>query len=191
MTRCAGLVLLRADSRGALRVLLTLHGVGVTWAQSTVASDISVAAGYYPSEVGWHFDCTDGMSLSGGAPYDATSVAVLDGASCDLVMTDTFGDGWNGAEWQGFGQTITLSSGLSGLQSFTVLDSSTPAPPRRWCRGRRRREHGDGSSTFASRAGRLRSLRQNCMKTKSNPMHWPARIHFIVKNLDGLLWHFP
>eukprot|EP00966_Prymnesium_polylepis_P183940 4263509-Prymnesium_polylepis.1 len=43
-------------------------------------------------------------------------------------MIDTYGDGWSGATWQGFGQTLQLTSGHSQSVVFAVAVDS-PAPP--------------------------------------------------------------
>merc|ERR1719210_1351575 len=57
-------------------------------------SAITVSSGDYAEEVGWTLTCTDGTSLSGGAPFEG-SAAVTSGSECLLYMTDSYGDGWN------------------------------------------------------------------------------------------------
>ena len=97
----------------------------------TVSSTITCSSGSYPSEVGWSLSCSDGTTLSGGAPYiSSVPLAVGLGASCTLNMTDTFGDGWNGAEWAapGFGQAFSLQSGSQGTGYF-VVQFQPPPPP--------------------------------------------------------------
>jgi len=57
-------------------------------------------------------------------------LAVALGATCILDMTDSYGDGWNGAEWSapGFGQTFSLAGGEQGTKSF-VVQFQPPSPP--------------------------------------------------------------
>jgi len=45
-------------------------------------------------------------------------------------MTDSYGDGWNGAEWAaaGFGQGFSLEGGNQGSESF-VVEFQPPSPP--------------------------------------------------------------
>eukprot|EP00964_Phaeocystis_antarctica_P083896 scaffold52820_cov45-Phaeocystis_antarctica.AAC.1 len=47
-------------------------------------------------------------------------------------MTDSYGDGWNGAEWAalGFGQSFLLAEGNQGTTSFVVQFQSPPSPPK-------------------------------------------------------------
>ena len=47
---------------------------------------------------------------------------MLVGATCTLDMTDSYGDGWVGAEWAapGFGQSFSLANGKQGAESFVV-----------------------------------------------------------------------
>eukprot|EP00964_Phaeocystis_antarctica_P128116 scaffold91831_cov48-Phaeocystis_antarctica.AAC.1 len=49
-------------------------------------------------------------------------------------MTDSWGDGWSGAEWAapGFGQSFSLEDGDQGTRSFVVQflpPTSPPLPP--------------------------------------------------------------
>jgi len=91
---------------------------------------VTVGGGSYPSEVSWNLSCDDGTSVAGGAPYDQT-ISVSPGASCQLAMGDSWGDGWNGNSWEGLGQSFTLPSGSAGSASFTVAGATpgpTPAP---------------------------------------------------------------
>eukprot|EP00964_Phaeocystis_antarctica_P032450 scaffold18383_cov37-Phaeocystis_antarctica.AAC.1 len=79
-----------------------------------VTSAITCSSGWYPREVGWSLSCSDDTTLSGGAPYTSSlPLAVALGATCTLTMDDSYGDGWNGAEWAapGFGQSFSLESG--------------------------------------------------------------------------------
>ena len=97
-----------------------------------ISSTVTCSAGEYPNEVGWSLSCDDGTTLSGGAPYTSSEPLTLaNGATCTLEMTDVFGDGWNGAEWQApdFGLTFSLASGFSEAVSFVVQLTPPPLPP--------------------------------------------------------------
>ena len=97
---------------------------------STISSAITCSSGSFPDEVGWSLSCSDDTTLSGGARYTSSSpLAVEFGATCTLNMTDSQGDGWNGAEWAapGFGQSFSLTGG-SGQESF-VVQFQPPSPP--------------------------------------------------------------
>ena len=61
------------------------------------------------------------------------------GATCTLIMTDTYGDGWNGAEWAapGLGQSFFLPydgavprDAYEGTESFVVQFQPPPPPPQ-------------------------------------------------------------
>ena len=118
-------------------------------AAPSILSLITCSGGGIPDAVGWSLNCSDGTTLRGGAPYTSSlPLAVALGATCTLDMTDlgrggeagieTWGVGWNGAEWAapGFGQSFSLASGLKlGTESFVVQfqppppPSSPPPPP--------------------------------------------------------------
>jgi hypothetical protein len=98
---------------------------------SDVSSVITCSGGSYPGEVGWSLSCSDGTTLIGGAPYASSlPLAVAVGAACTLSMTDSFSDGWNGAEWSapGFGQGFSLAAGSARSESF-VVQFQPPSPP--------------------------------------------------------------
>ena len=64
--------------------------------------DFSVSAGSFPSEVSWELSCSingrfRGATLTGGAPFEGSLQSSV-GASCSLSMSDSYGDGWDGAE---------------------------------------------------------------------------------------------
>ena len=86
---------------------------------STKSTGIFCSAGGSPAEVSWELSCSDGTSLSGGAPSAAAPVEVALGATCTLAMADAGGDGWDGAEWAapGLGQRFSLASGFDGRDS--------------------------------------------------------------------------
>ena len=56
---------------------------------------VECTAGDYPDEIGWEIlTCDSSLILEGGAPYfGAAQIA----DSYIIHMTDTYGDGWNGA----------------------------------------------------------------------------------------------
>ena len=96
---------------------------------STISSAITCSSGSWQAEVGWSLTCSDDTTLSGGAPYTSSvPLAVALGATCTLSMTDSYGDGWNGAEWAApsFGQSFSLADGYQGTRSFLV---QPPSPP--------------------------------------------------------------
>jgi len=99
-----------------------------------LSSIVSVSSGSFPDEVSWSLSCTsdDGpTTLSGNASYSETHMAPL-GSDCSLYLEDSYGDGWNGAEWAAPGwvdETFSVS-GIFFQASFTIGESSTsPAPP--------------------------------------------------------------
>jgi hypothetical protein len=64
-----------------------------------VHSEVFVAWDTWVDEVEWELTC-DGLDapIKGGSPYAATHALPL-GANCSLEMVDSYGDGWQGAEW--------------------------------------------------------------------------------------------
>jgi hypothetical protein len=59
-----------------------------------------------------------------GCTYSQSFTATV-GTSCNLKMKDTYGDGWNGNYWTGFGRTYTINSGLfvyDKEETFVVTD---------------------------------------------------------------------
>ena len=98
-----------------------------------VTSAITCSSGSYPEEVDWSLSCSDDTTLSGGGgPYTSSvPLAVALCATCTLDMTDSYGNGWTGAEWDapGFGQSFSLASGpKQGTRSF-VVQFQPPSPP--------------------------------------------------------------
>ena len=49
-------------------------------------------------------------------------------------MADTWGDGWNGNKWNGFGKEFTLATGKNGSKSFTV-PGAAPVTENITCKG--------------------------------------------------------
>jgi hypothetical protein len=100
----------------------------------SISSTITCSSGSrasFPSDVGWVLNCTDSTTLSGGAPYALSSPLVVElGATCTLIMTDSHGDGWNGARWTApsFGQSFSLADG-DYQEEFFVVQIQPPSPP--------------------------------------------------------------
>jgi hypothetical protein len=86
---------LRADSFAEWLISDTL------WARY---QRITVTSGDFPSTVNWSLDC-EGLidPIVGGAPY--SEMKDVPPGECNLTMTDTYCDGWNGAEWSAPGWT--------------------------------------------------------------------------------------
>ena len=105
---------------------------------SDLLLDISVSAGSYPSDVFWELSCSingrfRGAALTGGATFEGSLQSSV-GASCSLSMSDSFGDGWNGAEWTGeaggssYGP-FSVGDGATACATFELLPHSPPLPP--------------------------------------------------------------
>ena len=90
--------------------------------------DISVTAGSFPTEISWSMSCSDGTTLSEGAPPFSGSVSVADGSTCTVSLVDSFGDGWNGAVWTGFEESLQIMSGKTFDQTF-FMGLALPPPP--------------------------------------------------------------
>ena len=104
-----------------MKVWLVLMILAASARAEDVSSDITVSSGSYPTEVSWTLACSDGSSLSGGAPY-TNSLSVAGGSTCTLTLMDSYGDGWNLAGWFGFDGDgdATLSDGSFATKTFTV-----------------------------------------------------------------------
>lgn len=84
---------------------------------------VNVTSGTFPSEVSWNITGDGTVFLSGGAPFNGT--VCLPNGCYTLNMFDSFGDGWNGADFSiSFeGTTIataTLPTGSAGTANFCV-----------------------------------------------------------------------
>ena len=101
-----------------------------------VHSEVTVAWDANPSQVEWELTCNDGGDpIGGGASYAATHALPL-GANCSLEMVDTYGDGWQGAEWAAPGwignesySLGTTDSKFLETVSFIVALQPPSAPP--------------------------------------------------------------
>ena len=101
-------------------------------ASAAILLDVSVSAGSYPNQVSWELDCGNGATLTGGAPFEGSLQSSV-GASCSFSMSDSFGDGWNGAEWTGeaggssYGP-FSVGNGATASATFDLLPHSPSLP---------------------------------------------------------------
>lgn len=81
---------------------------------------ITVTSGKAPSTLNWSLDC-EGLvdSVVGGAPY--SEIKEVPPGECNLTMTDTYCDGWNGAVWTAPGWT---DESYSADASELLIDAS-------------------------------------------------------------------
>ena len=99
-------------------------------------SEVTVAWDLWLVEVKWVLTCDGlGAPIKGGSPYAATHALPL-GANCSLEMVDTYGDGWQGAEWAAPGWIGNESYSLGNPDSrfletvsFIVALQPPSAPP--------------------------------------------------------------
>ena len=99
------------------------------FAPSLPSKVVVSSGGKWGFEVAWSLDCGGlGTPITGGAPYNEAH-AVPPG-NCTLEMTDSFGDGWSGAEWSAPGWTGDVYSLDAGTYGFNVSFIVAPRPPR-------------------------------------------------------------
>jgi len=86
--------------------------------------------------VSWDLECDDDASITGGAPESGISLLTTVGATCTLAMYDSYGDGWNGAEWTAesdggiaYGPFTISGSQYSSAVEFEIVPLSPPSPP--------------------------------------------------------------
>lgn len=93
---------------------------------------IVVGGGTFDSEITWSLTGTgSGLVATGGAP--STGVYCLDADCYSLVLSDSFGDGWNGAiitisDLSGVVYTGTLAAGVSSIETM-ALNGGSCGPP--------------------------------------------------------------
>ena len=99
----------------------------------TVSSDVEVKGPggsppptYWPEEITWTLRC-GGVEISGGAPYPK-QIHYMPDVLCTLEMHDSYGDGWNGGVWEGFGGSASLESGGHRRIQF-IPNQWPPSPP--------------------------------------------------------------
>ena len=99
-----------------------------------LSSYVTVSAGDWPYEISWILSCTPAATsavaetFSGGAPW-GVEISIPQETTCTLIMNDNYGDGWDGAQWQGFGQTFGMTHGSQSTKTFYVGTSITTFPP--------------------------------------------------------------
>ena len=113
------MVLLRALLRGSS--LLLLCSLAST-------ANVTVTPGSWPSEISWDLTCSDGTSLLAGAPFNG-DVSPAFGSSCNISLVDSYGDGWNGGSWEGFGLTLSVAAAIYQHTFFVTAPSPLPPPP--------------------------------------------------------------
>ena len=89
---------------------------------SEMSRTVNVTGGRYPGEVSWELVC-DGVSAGDGNSYSSGTVISSSGV-CTLTMKDSYGDGWNGAEWSipglGLGPFSIPNDNFEAQVSFEV-----------------------------------------------------------------------
>ncbi|NEN25456.1 hypothetical protein G3O08_18350, partial [Cryomorpha ignava] len=93
--------------------------------------DLVVTGGGFPNEIDWTLtDLTENVVASGGAPTEGS--LCLEDDCYVLNLSDSFGDGWNGAEFtlSSNGSVVagpfTLDGGFSGSVQFSLGEASCP-----------------------------------------------------------------
>ena len=83
-------------------------------------SDVFCGGGQWDNEIGWTLTC-QGVDAPyvGDAPYRKTITLVVP-TTCVLVMTDAYGDGWNGASWSGLGHVFDMENGATKTVTLFV-----------------------------------------------------------------------
>ena len=83
---------------------------------------VDVYGGSKPWEVAWKLEC-DGVPAGNGTGTDGTVHVISSSGLCTLTMEDSFGDGWNGANWSvpglGLGP-FSMPGGSTAEVSFEV-----------------------------------------------------------------------
>ncbi|EOD15697.1 hypothetical protein EMIHUDRAFT_211284 [Emiliania huxleyi CCMP1516] len=115
-----------------------LAGASVLLVSRKKAFDAAVrmgAAALVVGKVSWDLWSGGTVVLSSapyasGEPFQAEyGVSLSPGVECELVMKDSYGDGWDGASWSGLGQEgLTVASGSEERKSF-VVPFAPPSPP--------------------------------------------------------------
>jgi hypothetical protein len=102
---------------------------GCSASQWTCADGSCIPAAYYcdgsaeNGNAGWGPDCGDGSDevleeCCANGSYDDATCNPPSGGNCELTMSDSWGDGWNGNEWCSGGQCAGLAAGSSASFDF-------------------------------------------------------------------------
>ena len=120
------------DQLNEIQLLIDSVNIAITSCSSTVYF-VSVTAGDWPGEVSWLLEDASGAALYEGiAP--ANALICLGDARYTLRMSDSYGDGWNGAEFSVLTVagdlviTRTLISGSQGTGAVNVGDYPNEGP---------------------------------------------------------------
>ena len=95
---------------------------------------VNVTSGEWPSEISWKFTGGSGAVLYAGTAPMIDMICLPDDARYTLNMYDTYGDGWNGAEFfliATSGESVivqTLVSGRQGDAPINIGDYPNEAP---------------------------------------------------------------
>ena len=113
-------------SRGANAFVAAGPGGSGSYYQTTsdMSRTVDVTGGSYPWEVSWKLEC-GGVSAGSGGANDGTVHVISSSGLCTLTMEDSFGDGWNGAEWS----VPSLNLGPFSMTSGSTEEVSFEVPP--------------------------------------------------------------
>lgn len=73
-----------------------------------ITETITANGGSWEHEIGWTLNC-DGQRKASGGATNGKSITLREGAECSLRMNDSYGDGWNGNKWRGFGADCSIT----------------------------------------------------------------------------------
>ena len=120
------------DELKEIQSLIDSVNIAISSCSSTVYF-VDVTAGGYPEEISWYLENASGAVLYEGlAPF--SGLICLEGARYTLRMSDSYGDGWNGAEFSVLttGGDIVISrallSGSQGAAAINVGDYPNQGP---------------------------------------------------------------
>jgi len=115
-----------------IQALIDSVNIAISSCSSTVYF-VAMTAGSYPEEINWYLEDASGTRVyEGVAPFNG--LICLGDARYTLRMADTYGDGWNGAEFSVLTTTgdlvisRTLISGSEGAAAVNVGDYPNEGP---------------------------------------------------------------
>ena len=120
------------DELKEIQTLIDSVNIAISSCSSTVYF-VAMTAGSWPEEINWYLEDASGALLYEGiAPFNG--LICLGDARYTLRMSDSYGDGWNGAEFSvltAAGELVitrSLSSGREGAAAINVGDYPNEAP---------------------------------------------------------------
>ena len=120
------------DELKEIQALIDSVNIAISSCSSSVYF-VAMTAGGYPEEINWYLEDASGTRLyEGVAPF--SGLICLGDARYTLRMSDSYGDGWNGAEFSvltAAGELVitrSLSSGREGAAAINVGDYPNEAP---------------------------------------------------------------